>query len=292
MAVTTAAAGQAPPVPPPPNISFAHISVLMGAGTSVQRSEQPAHSTLGVALGADFFHHNVIGTGKLRGKFLTQEAVRDPDFVCAERDCGPAHRLGLRADAFVDLLRGGAVGLGVGAGVLAFGGTISTMVVEHPTFEKSLWSGHVGPSVSWRSDAAYAAISPVVDFKRETTLGGDSFTSVGGGITAAMGLIRSRFGVYANGRYLSHPQSSATESRFGELYPEAGIEARTVRVEGGVMADAELRFRYRVSAQSLINLGVYMELTRSDLRFLPVDQTLRREFVDRGISLSFEFLQN
>ena len=177
-----------------------------------------------------FHRTNVIGTGKLRGKFLTQEAVRDPDFVCAERDCGPAHRLGLRADAFVDLLRTGSVGLGVGGGVLAFGGTISTMVVEHPTFEKSLWSGHVGPSVSWRSDAAYAALSPVVDVKRETTLGGDSFTSLGGGITAAMGLIRSRFGIYANGRYLSHPQSSGTESRFGELYPEAGIEARTVRV--------------------------------------------------------------
>jgi hypothetical protein len=264
---------------------------MMGAGTSLQRGEQPEHGTLGVSVGADFLYRRVLGTGELRGKFLNQEPVRDPEYVCAERDCGPAHRLGLQADAYVDLLGAGGFGFGVSGGILAFGGTMSTMVVDHPAFEQTLWSGHVGPSVTWRSDQAYAALSPALDFKRETTLGDDSFTSIGTGVTMLAGWADGRFGASVGGRYFFHPESSSTVSRFAELYPEAGVEPGPVRVERGVMADAEARFRLRVSAISYVNVGAYFELSRSDVRFLPTDRLMAREFLDRGISLSFEFLQ-
>jgi len=166
------------------------------------------------------------------------------------------------------------------------------MVVDHPWFEKSLWSGHIGPSLSLRGADAYLALAPVLDIRRETTLSDDSFTSTGRGITGAFGWTGSgRVGAYANGRYLVHSESSSAASRFSQLYPEGGLAPGDVQVRRGVMADAQVRLRVRVSAVSYVNLGGYVELSRSDLQFLSSGHAVARELVDRGFSLSFEFLQ-
>jgi len=284
-------AQQDPIMGPRPNLSFGNITVLMGRGTSDQRGEHPQHTTLGVALGVDFFHRRVLGNGQLRGKFLTQEDVRDPDFVCAQRDCGPAHRLGLQADAYVDLTTIGRVGLGVGAGVLVFRGTVSTMVVNHPSFEKGVTSASIGPSITLRGQESYFAVAPVVNFKHEQTLANETLTGMGGGITAALGWIRGPIGFYADGRYFSHPESSDAAGRSGDSYVEEGNPTSAIRADGGVMADGKVRMRIQVGAASYINVGGYVELSRSDLRFLGDGRTLPREFRDSGISLSFEFLQ-
>lgn len=273
------------------DISFGNLSVLAGRGMSLQRGERPEHSTLGVAIGADFLKPRLIGTGQFRAKFLHQEEVRDPTFICATQDCGPTHRLGLQADAYYDVLKMGPVGVGVSAGVLAFLGTLSTMVVQHPGFEQGLTTLSVGPSVSIRTDAAYAVVAPVWNYRHESTLGGDTFSSKGLGVTGAVGVFHDRAGLYADGRYLIHPRSSVTESRFGDVYlPPPRVRA-SAQVFDAVMIDADVRLRYRVSATSYVNLGAYLEVSRSDLRFLATDLSIPREFKDSGFSLSFEFLQ-
>lgn len=273
------------------DLSFGNISILAGGGVSLQRGERPQHSTLGVALGADFLKPRLIGTGQFRAKFLDQEDVRDPTFVCASQDCGPTHRLGLQGDAFFDLFRAGPVGFGVAAGFLAFRGTLSTIVVQHPGFEEGLTAISLGPSVSLRTDAAYVAAAPVWNYKHEETLGGDRFSSTGAGLTGAMGLFFGRFGVYADGRYLVHPRSGSTRSGFGDVYLPPPRVRQTVRVDDAVMADADVRLRFRIASTSYVNVGAYVELSTSDLRFVSTDLVLPRRFRDSGLSLSFEFLQ-
>lgn len=274
------------------NLSFANISLLAGRGASIQRSENPHHSTLGVALGADFLLRRVIGTGQLRAKFLNQEEVRDPGFVCADRDCGPTHRLGMQADAYVDAVHLGDVGIGGTAGLLAFRGTLSTMVVEHPAFEKDLTTFNLGPSITWRRDAGYLAVAPVASFRHERTLGGDSFTGWGGGITGALAWIHGWFGLYADARYLRHPGTTESSTHSGDIYAPPPQTTRRIRAENAVIADADLRLRLRVGATSYVNLGGYLELTRSVLRFRPDQAGIPREFRDVGLSFSFEFLHH
>ena len=285
-------AQQDPALGPRPNLSFGNITVLMGRGTSDQRGERPQHTTLGVALGVDFFHRRVLGNGQMRGKFLTQEDVRDPNFICAQRDCGPAHRLGLQADAYVDLATVGRVGLGVGAGLLVFRGTVSTMVVDHPSFEKGVTSASIGPSITLRGRESYFAVAPVVNFKYEQTLANETLRGTGGGITAAVGWVHGPVGLYADGRYFSHRKSSEAAGRSGDSYVEEGDPTSAIRADDGVMADGKIRMRIQVGSMSYLNVGGYMELSRSDLRFLGDGSTLPREFRDSGISLAFEFLQN
>jgi hypothetical protein len=277
--------------PPPTDISFANISVMAGGGTSLQRGEQPTHGTLGVALGVDFLKPRLIATGQIRGKFLNQEEVRDDSFVCATQDCGPTHRLGLQADAYFDLWKAGPVGVGVSASLLAFRGTLSTMVVQHPGFEQGLTAFGIGPSVSLRTERVYGALAPVWGLKSEQTLGDDRFSSSGYGITGIARYSKGKFGIYADGRVLYHAESEVTRTKTGYIYLPPPRLQPSIRAERAVMADGDIRLRFQVSATSYVNLGVFFELSRSDLVFLPSDLVLPREFTDRGISLSFEFLQ-
>lgn len=289
--VAPVSAQRAPRPTPARDTSFGNISVLGGGGSSVQRGEVPEHSTLGVALGLDFLKPRLIATGQFRAKFLTQEEVRDPTFICATQDCGPTHRLGLQADAYFDLWKLGPVGLGVSGGMLAFRGTLSTMVVQHPGFEQGLTAFSLGPSLSVRGQEIYGAVAPVWNKKFEQTLGDDRFSAGGFGLTGVIRFTRGRFGVYGDGRAFFHAQSDLAQSDTDEIYVPPPALRSSVRADDAVMADADVRLRFQVSATSYVNLGVYFELSRSSLVFVPTGLTVPREFRDRGVSLSFEFLQ-